>query len=57
MSFVLLVVSAVLGIFQTVMTTTSLDVRQWLICTAVLREDAALYGMIMTAISRKRIDS
>ena len=34
-SFVLLVVSAVLGIFQTVMTTTSLDVRQWLICTAV----------------------
>jgi hypothetical protein len=24
---------------------------------AVLREDAALYGMIMTATSRKRIDS
>src|SRR5689334_9855208 len=34
-SFVLLVVSTVLGIFQTVMDTTRLDVRQWLICTAV----------------------
>jgi P-type Ca2+ transporter type 2C len=34
-SFVLLVLSTVLGIFQTVMTTTRLDVRQWLICTAV----------------------
>jgi hypothetical protein len=28
-------VSTILGIFQTVMTTTSLGVRQWLICTAV----------------------
>jgi len=34
-SFVLLVLSTVLGIFQTVMHTVSLDVRQWLICTAV----------------------
>ena len=34
-SFVLLVLSTVLGIFQAVMTTTRLDVRQWLICTAV----------------------
>ena len=34
-SFVLLVLSTVLSIFQTVMTTTRLDVRQWLICTAV----------------------
>jgi magnesium-transporting ATPase (P-type) len=34
-SFVLLILSTVLGIFQTVMTTTRLDVRQWLICTAV----------------------
>ena len=34
-SFVLLVLSTVLGIFQTVMTTVRLDVRQWLICTAV----------------------
>ena len=34
-SFVLLVLSTVLGIFQTVMKTTRLDVRQWLICTAV----------------------
>jgi P-type Ca2+ transporter type 2C len=33
-SFVLLVLSTVLGIFQTVMKTTKLDVRQWLICTA-----------------------
>jgi Ca2+-transporting ATPase len=34
-SFVLLVLSTVLGIFQTVMKTTTLDVQQWLICTAV----------------------
>jgi Ca2+-transporting ATPase len=34
-SFVLLVLSTVLGIFQTVMMTVRLDVRQWLICTAV----------------------
>jgi P-type Ca2+ transporter type 2C len=34
-SFVLLVLSTVLGIFQTVMHTVRLDVRQWLICTAV----------------------
>jgi Ca2+-transporting ATPase len=34
-SFVLLVLSTVLGIFQTVMKTVGLDVRQWLICTAV----------------------
>jgi Ca2+-transporting ATPase len=34
-SFVLLVLSTVLGIFQTVMKTTTLDVPQWLICTAV----------------------
>ena len=34
-SFVLLILSTVLGIFQTVMKTVRLDVRQWLICTAV----------------------
>jgi Ca2+-transporting ATPase len=34
-SFVLLVLSTVLGIFHAVMKTTTLDVRQWLICTAV----------------------
>ena len=34
-SFVLLVLSTGLGIFQTVMKTTTLDIRQWLICTAV----------------------
>jgi Ca2+-transporting ATPase len=34
-SFVLLVLSTVLGIFQTVMKTVRLDVRQWLICTVV----------------------
>jgi P-type Ca2+ transporter type 2C len=33
-SFILLVVSTVLGIFHTVMKTVSLDVQQWLICTA-----------------------
>ena len=34
-SLVLLVLSTVLGIFQAVMKTTRLDVRQWLICTVV----------------------
>ncbi|HEY5354365.1 MAG TPA: cation-transporting P-type ATPase [Streptosporangiaceae bacterium] len=34
-SLVLLVLSTVLGIFQAVMKTTRLDVRQWLLCTAV----------------------
>jgi P-type Ca2+ transporter type 2C len=34
-SFILLVLSTVLGIFHTVMKTVTLDVRQWLICTAV----------------------
>ena len=31
----MLVLSTVLGIFQTVMKTVRLDVRQWLICTVV----------------------
>ena len=58
-SFVLLILSTVLGIFQTVMKTTRLDVRQWLICAAaalsivavaeirkaVLRQTAAPPGM------------
>jgi len=34
-AFVLLVLSTVLGIFQTVMKTVTLDVRQWLICAVV----------------------
>ena len=34
-SFVLLILSTVLSIFQTVMKTVTLDVRQWLTCTAV----------------------
>jgi Ca2+-transporting ATPase len=34
-SFILLVLSTVLGIFHTVMKTVTLDVRQWLICAAV----------------------
>jgi Ca2+-transporting ATPase len=34
-SFVLLVLSTVLGIFHSVMKTLTLDVRQWLICTVV----------------------
>jgi hypothetical protein len=35
LSFLLLLLSTVLGIFHTVMKTTTLDVLQWLICTAV----------------------
>ena len=34
-SFVLLILSTVLGIFHIVLHTVTLDVRQWLICTAV----------------------
>jgi P-type Ca2+ transporter type 2C len=34
-SFVLLILSTVLSIFQTALKTVRLDVRQWLICTAV----------------------
>jgi hypothetical protein len=34
-SLVLLALSTVLGTFHTVMQTTRLDLRQWLICTAV----------------------
>ena len=34
-SFILLILSTVLSIFQAVMKTVRLDVRQWLICTAV----------------------
>ena len=34
-SFVLLILSTVLSIFQVVLKTVRLDVRQWLICTAV----------------------
>jgi P-type Ca2+ transporter type 2C len=57
-SFVLLVLSTVLGIFQTVMTTVRLDVRQWLICTAValsimvaaeIRKAARRQGPLTTA--------
>jgi hypothetical protein len=35
LSFFLLVMSTVLRPFQTILKTTTLDVRQWLICTAV----------------------
>ena len=34
-SFVLLILATVLGIFQTAIKTVRLDIRQWLICTAV----------------------
>jgi P-type Ca2+ transporter type 2C len=46
-SFVLLVLSTVLSIFQTVMKTVPLDVRQWLICTAVA------LSIVVTAEIRK----
>ena len=35
MSFFLLVMSTVLRPFQAILKTTTLDVRQWLLCTAV----------------------
>jgi len=62
-SFLLLILSTVLGIFHTVMKTVTLDVRQWLICTtvalsvvvaaeirkAVLRRTAAPHGSPATS--------
>ena len=48
-SFVLLVLSTVLGIFHTVMKTVTLDVRQWLICTA------AALSVVAVAEIRKAI--
>jgi P-type Ca2+ transporter type 2C len=46
-SYILLVLSTVLGIFQTVLKTVRLDVRQWLICTA-----AALSIMVAAEIRK-----
>ena len=51
-SFVLLVLSTVLGIFQTVMTTVRLDVRQWLICTAAALSIAAAAEIRKAALRR-----
>ena len=51
-SFVLLVLSTVLGIFQTVMKTTRLDVRQWLICTAAALSIVAAAEIRKAALRR-----
>jgi P-type Ca2+ transporter type 2C len=48
-SFVLLVLSTVLSIFQIVLRTVRLDVRQWLICTAVA------LAMVVVAEIRKAV--
>jgi Ca2+-transporting ATPase len=48
-SFVLLVLSTVLGIFQVVMKTVSLDVQQWLICIA------AALAIVVAAEIRKAV--
>jgi P-type Ca2+ transporter type 2C len=48
-SFVLLIVSTVLGIFQTVLRTVSLDVQQWLICIVVA------LSMVVAAEIRKAV--
>ena len=48
-SFVLLVLSTVLDIFHTVMKTVTLDVRQWLICTAVA------LSIVVAAEARKAV--
>ena len=52
-SFVLLVLSTVLGIFQTGLKTVRLDVRQWLICTAVALSVVAA-AEIRKAVLRRR---
>ena len=48
-SFVLLILSTVLGIFQTVLKTVQLDIRQWLTCTA------AALSIVVTAEIRKAV--
>jgi P-type Ca2+ transporter type 2C len=52
-SFLLLVLSTVLGIFHRVMKTVTLDVRQWLICTAVALSVVAA-AEIRKAVLRRR---
>jgi Ca2+-transporting ATPase len=52
-SLVLLVLSTVLGIFQTVMKTTRLDIPQWLVCTAVALAVVAA-AEIRKAVRRRR---
>ena len=47
-SFVLLILSTVLSIFQTVLKTVTLDVVQWLICTAV-----ALSGVVAAGSAKR----
>jgi P-type Ca2+ transporter type 2C len=51
-SFVLLVLSTVLGIFHTVMKTVRLDVRQWLVCTAVALSIVAAAEIRKAALRR-----
>ena len=51
-SFVLLVLSTGLGVFQTVMNTTTLDMGQWLICTAVALSIVAA-AEVRKAVSRR----
>jgi Ca2+-transporting ATPase len=48
-SFVLLVLSTVLGIFHTVMKTVTLDVQQWVICAAVA------LSIVVAAEARKAV--
>ena len=52
-SFVLLVLSTALGIFHTVMKTVTLDVVQWLICTAVALS-VVVAAEIRKAVLRRR---
>ena len=53
-SFVLLILSTVLSIFYTVMTTVRLDVREWLICTAVALS-LTVAAEIRKAVLRKAV--
>ena len=53
-SFVLLILSTVLSIFHVVLKTVTLDVRQWLICTAVALS-IVLAAEIRKAVLRKAV--
>ncbi|HTR94561.1 MAG TPA: HAD-IC family P-type ATPase [Trebonia sp.] len=57
LSFVLLLLSTVLGIFHTVMKTTTLDLQQWLLCTALALSIVVAAEIRKAALRRTCYDS
>jgi P-type Ca2+ transporter type 2C len=57
LSFLLLLLSTVLGIFHTVLKTTTLDVLQWLICTAVALSVVVAAEIRKTVLRRTAVEA